>query len=131
MVNKQMLIRCVILAASACVTLVAAHFIRHQLIEPVTMGVLCEKVAIWQCRLRDIAIFVLQESRLGWGALALVCIAYFKGGFLFALLAWWVSCIGLVLYTPELCAVALLLAGLLAIRVSEGETQASTAVHIQ
>jgi hypothetical protein len=131
MVNKPMLMRCVILAASACVTLVAAHLIRHQLIEPVAMGVLCEKVATWQCRLRDIAIFVLQESRLGWGALALVGIAYFKGGFPVALLAWWVSCIGLVLYTPELCAVALLLAGLLAIRVSDGDTQASTAVHIQ
>ena len=129
--NKSLVLRCVALAAIAFVTLSAAHYVRHDLIEPVAMGLICESVSTWQCRLREAAIFLLQESRLGWAALALVCMAYFSGFFLLALFAWCVSCIGLVLYTPELCAVALLFAGLLVVRRSDGETQAGKAMHIQ
>jgi hypothetical protein len=131
MTNKSLLLRCFILATVAWVTLVSAHYIRHQFIEPVAMGAICEKVATWPCRLREFVIFVLQKSRLGWAALALVCVAYFTNSFFVALLAWCIACIGLVLYTPELSAVALLLAGLLTIRVSEGENQAGKAIHIQ
>jgi hypothetical protein len=131
MANKSLLFRCFILAVIACVTLVFAHYVRYQLVEPVTMGAICAKVATLQCRLRDVAIFVLQESRLGWGAIALVCLAYFTNVFFVALLAWCIACIGLVLYTPELCAVALLLAGLLTIRVSGRENQAGKAMHTQ
>ncbi len=135
MANKSLPLRCFVLTVVACATLVTAHYIRHQLIEPVSLGALCEKIATWQCRLRDVATFVLQESRLGWGALALVCVAYFTGSFFVAILAWCVASIGLVLYTPELCAVALLFAGLLAINVNDGESQADNqagkAIHSQ
>jgi hypothetical protein len=131
MANNSMLLRCFILATVACVTLVSVNYVRNQFIEPVAMGALCEKVVMWQCWLRDIAILMLQESRLGWGAFALVGVAYFTKNFYAALLAWCVACIGLVLYTPELCAAALLFAGLLAICGDESESQAGRAIHIQ
>jgi hypothetical protein len=135
MANKSLLLRCLMLVAVACATLVAAHYVRHELIEPVAMGAICEKLATWQCRLRDIAILALQQSRLGWGAIALVCVAYFAGSFSVALLAWCVACIGLVLYTPELCALAFLFAGLVAIgageRDNQVESKAGDAIHSQ
>jgi hypothetical protein len=134
MTNRFLLFRCLILVAIACATFFAAHYVRHQLIEPVAMGAICEKSAGWanlQCSLRHIAIFALQDSRLGWGALALVGVAYLTGSFAVALLAWCLASIGLVLYTPELCAVTLLFAGLLCMRTNQRDRHTGAVIQSQ
>jgi hypothetical protein len=114
--NKRLLQRSIWLAVVACVALLVTSYIRHQLIEPVTMGVYCATSSNWECSVRQLAITALQERRFAWAAFALVGIAYVSRFFPIALLAWSVASAGLVLYTAELCSIALLLAGLVAIR---------------
>jgi hypothetical protein len=113
--SKQLLHRYVWLAMVACLTLTITAYIRHSLIEPVSMGAICESSASWLCMVRRISIVALQESRLAWIAFGLVAIAYVTRFLPFALLAWGFACAGLILYTAELCSIALLLAGLVSI----------------
>jgi hypothetical protein len=113
--SKQLLYRYVCLAMVACLTLTVTAYIRHSLIEPVSMGAYCQSSASWACMVRRLSIIALQEARLAWIALGLVAIAYLTRFFPFALLAWGCACAGLILYTAELCSIALLLAGLVCI----------------
>jgi hypothetical protein len=129
--------RFLLLAVVVGVSLLAAHYVRHHLIEPVAMGIECPGVSnfasTWRCSLREFAIWALQHSRLGWSSLALICIAYFSRQFVFAVLAVSIAGVGVVLYTPELCAIALLSAGLLALRATKkvGHSQAGNAMQSQ
>jgi hypothetical protein len=75
---------------------------------------------------RRLAIEALQQARLAWVALSLVAISYFTRLRQMAFLAWGVACAGLVLYTAELCSIALLLAGLVAISGRERKATNST-----
>jgi hypothetical protein len=129
--SKQLLYRYVWLAIVACLTLTVTAYIRHSLIEPVSMGAICKSSASWFCMVRRISIFALQESRLAWIALGLVAIAYLTRFFPFALLAWGFACAGLILYTAELCSVALLLAGLVCIIERKTPNKTSNATQSQ
>jgi hypothetical protein len=74
---------------------------------------------------RRLSIEALQQGRLAWIALSLVAISYVTRLFPIVLLAWAVACAGLVLYTAELCSMALLLAGLVAVGSGGGERTAA------
>jgi hypothetical protein len=124
--NKLLLHRYLWLAIVALATLTATAYIRHSLIEPVSMGVYCESSTSWFCMIRRLAIEALQQARLAWIAFSLVAMAYVARALSIAVLAWAVACAGLVLYTAELCSVALLLAGLVAIGGRERKAPAST-----
>jgi hypothetical protein len=124
--NKPLLYRYLWLAVVAFVTLTATAYIRHSLIEPVSMGVYCESSSSWACMIRRLAIEALQQTRLAWIAFSLVAIAYYARAFSIALLAWAVACAGLVLYTAELCSLGLLLAGLVAIGGRKRKATTST-----
>jgi hypothetical protein len=129
--NRAFLLRYLQLTVVACITLLTAHYIRYELIEPVALGVQCTNSSNWRCQLRELAIFALQQSRLGWCAIGLVIAAYFTRRFVFAIAACWVACVGLVLYTPELCAIALLATGLVALRGQKVLNQAGKAIQSQ
>jgi hypothetical protein len=129
--NKHLRAHYIWLAMLAFATLLATSYIRHQLIEPVAMGVYCETSSSWACTLRQFAILVLQERRLAWFALGLVGIAFLTRYFPIALLAWCIACAGLVLYSAELCSIALLLAGIVAIRAANAATQTGDVTQSQ
>jgi hypothetical protein len=114
--NKLFAIRVFILIASGTIALLGAYYIRHQLIEPADMGLRCERLASIACQVRHWSILALQGGRIGWAALALVGLAFFANRIAMAVFAWVVACFALVFYTPEVGAVALLLAGLCTIR---------------
>jgi hypothetical protein len=119
------------LAIVAFATLTVTAYIRHSLIEPVSMGVYCESSSSWGCMIRRVSIFALQDSRLAWAALSLVALAYLTRVFLFALLGWAIACAGLVLYTAELCSIALLLAGLVSILERQIANKTGSAIQSQ
>jgi hypothetical protein len=129
--SKQLLHRYVWLAMVACLTLTVTAYIRHSLIEPVSMGAICESSASWLCMVRRLSIVALQEARLAWVALGLVAIAYLARFFPFALLAWGFACAGLILYTAELCSIALLLAGLVTTLDRSVKTKTGSATQSQ
>jgi hypothetical protein len=114
--NKPLALKIGILIVSATIALLGAHYIRHNLIEPADMGLRCERFASIACQVRHWSILALQEGRIGWAALALVGFAFFANSIAVAVFAWVVACFALIFYTPEVGAVALLLAGLCAIR---------------
>jgi hypothetical protein len=129
--SKQLLYRYVWLVIVAVATLAATAYIRHSLIEPISMGVYCESSSSWACTTRRVSIIALQDSRLAWAALSLVAIAYLTRFYPFTLLAWGVACAGLILYTAELCSIALLLAGLLSTLDRSVKTIAGNATQSQ
>jgi hypothetical protein len=95
------------------------------------MGVYCESLSSWECTVRRFSIMALQQGRLAWIALSFVVISYFTRSFPIALLAWGVSCAGLILYSAELCSMALLLAGLVAVSGGERDAANKTGNDIQ
>jgi hypothetical protein len=129
--SKQLLHRYVWLAMVACLTLTVTAYIRHSLIEPVSMGAICESSASWLCMVRRLSIVALQEARLAWVALGLVAIAYLARFFPFAILGWGFACAGLILYTAELCSIALLLAGLVTTLDRSVKTKTGSATQSQ
>jgi hypothetical protein len=129
--SKQLLHRYLWLAMVAFVILAATAYVRHSLIEPVSMGVFCESSASWECTVRRLSIVALQQGRLAWVALSFVIVAFATRVFPVALLAWAIACTGLVLYTAELCSFALLLAGLVSTLDRSVKTKPGNATQSQ
>ncbi len=102
--------------ALAVTTLCAVAFAlvaRHWLIEPASMGVSCELARNeWQCQLRAVLIWLLNDQRLGWLALAMSAATFLIRGSVFSVAALFVAGVGLVLYNVELSGPAWLMAGM-------------------
>jgi hypothetical protein len=100
----------------AVTTLCAVAFAlvaRHWLIEPASMGVSCELAKNgWQCQLRAVLIWLLNDQRLGWLALALSAATFLIRMPVFSVAALFVAGVGLVLYNVELSGPAWLMAGM-------------------
>jgi hypothetical protein len=100
----------------AVTTLCAVAFAivaRHWLIEPASMGVSCELAKNgWQCQLRAVLIWLLNDQRLGWLALALSAATFLFRIPVFSVAALFVAGVGLVLYNVELSGPAWLMAGM-------------------
>jgi apolipoprotein N-acyltransferase len=100
---------------------------RHMLVEPADMTAYCDGGASsgW-CIARTWIIQAFVHQRIGWAALALAVLASVSGWRSAAALALWLACAGMVLYTTELCAPAVLLALLVFVRDGQAAAPAST-----
>lgn len=106
--------------------LTLAFFARHQLIEPADMTAFCDGGAqtTW-CSIRAWIIQGFVHRRIGWFALALAALATVTGWRIVAGATLFCACVGLVLYTAELCAPAALLALLVFVRERQSDTPAN------
>ena len=93
--------------------LIGAHYIRFELIEPVSVGTFCQTTSShWRCLIRETVLALLTEQRLGWLSIAAALLSLVFGTAALGWFAWSVAATGFVLYNAELAAPALLLAGL-------------------
>lgn len=115
----------VVLICATALALAAAA--RHGLIEPADVTARCDGGAkdSW-CIVRAWIIQAFVNQRIGWAALAMALMATVTGWRTLAGAALFVACVGLILYTTELCAPAALLAALVFAR----EGQAAAAANI-
>ena len=100
---------------------------RHGLVEPADMTAHCDGGAkdVW-CTVRAWTIQSFVDQRIGWVALVLAMLATVTAWRSVATAALFVACIGLILYTIELCAPAVLLALLVFVRTAaEGQAPAT------
>ena len=114
------------LVVSICaMALLLASAARHRLVEPADMTAFCDAGGqTLACWVRAWTIQAFVHQRIGWAALALALIAtatgyraiYLPLHLLIAAAALFVACAGLILYTTELCAPAVLLAALVFVR---------------
>ena len=97
------------LTCTAAIGLAAAA--RHWLIEPVSLSQRCDagSAGTW-CSVRWWIIQAFVQQRIGWFALTLAILASVLSRRDAAAVALIAACIGLVLYSTELCAPATLLA---------------------
>jgi apolipoprotein N-acyltransferase len=113
------------------VALALAAGLRHRLIEPVHLTAYCDggAASAW-CTLRAWVIQAFVHQRIGWFALAVAVLASITSWRSLAALAILASCAGLVLYTADLCAVALVLSVLVFVRDSREDGQDVTPANI-
>ena len=113
------------------VALALAAGLRHRLIEPVHLTAYCDGGATsgW-CTLRAWVIQAFVHQRIGWFALGVAVLASFTGWRSLAALAIVSSCSGMVLYTADLCAVALVLSALVFVRDHPADGQAVAPANI-
>ena len=105
----------VITVCAAAFALAAAA--RHGLVEPPDMTAHCDGGAQdVRCNVRAWVIQSFVNQRIGWVALALAMLATVTAWRSIAAAALFVACAGLILYTTELCAPAVLLALLVFVR---------------
>ena len=100
---------------------------RYLLIEPAHITYLCDSGSreAW-CSMRSWIIQAFVHQRMGWVALALASAALLTGWLWIAAFALFISCAGLILYTTELCAPAVLLALIVVVRRGHNTTAASS-----
>ena len=94
--------------------LVVAHLARYRLVEPADLTALCATAA-WDspiCALRTLVIQIFAAQRLGIAALVMALIAVLTRQRVIALLALATASVGLVLYSTNWSAPAVLLAAL-------------------
>lgn len=97
--------------------LIVAYYVRHDLVEPASMGAFCEIATThWRCLIRQAIIGLLTDQRLGWLAVALAVLSLIFRLPTWGWLAWFLAPAGFVLYHAELSAPALLLAGVALVR---------------
>ena len=102
-----------ILTGVGGLTLICAHSIRYDLIEPASVGAFCEAASgHWRCLIRRSVLALLTEQRLGWLAIAVALLSLVARASALGWIAWCLASAGFVLYNAELAAPALLLAGL-------------------
>lgn len=123
-VRRAGVLRATLLAAVAVST---AYALRHGLVEPQAWAVRCEVVpwGEWRCVLRDATVQAFADQRLGWAALTLALLATLTRWRAVALFALVAGCAGLVLYTADLGAPAVLLAALVLVRPSSAHVAPS------
>jgi hypothetical protein len=116
------------LVAGVCI----GAYLRHQLVEPSVVAQACVSQSSVICLLRDWTILGFTHERLGWFALLLAG-ASFGGPYSFRLVALGLSGfaagLGLVLYNAELCAPAVLVAGLSLVRALRKPASPITTQH--
>ena len=101
------------LAVTTLFGLAFALVARHWLIEPASMGVSCELAKEgWQCQLRAVLIWLLNDQRLGWLASAMSAATFFIRIPVLSVAALFIAGVGLVLYNDELSGPAWLMAGM-------------------
>jgi hypothetical protein len=101
------------LAVTTVCAVAFALVARHWLIEPASMGVFCELAKEGgQCQLRAVLIWLLNNQRLGWLALALSAATFLIRIPALSVAALFVAGVGLVLYNVELSGPAWLIAGM-------------------
>jgi hypothetical protein len=99
-------------------SLAAAQWLRHGLVEPSTLTAACD-ASPWQdarCTLRTLTVQVFVQQRIGFAALGLALLATLMRWRVAALAALVLAAAGLVLYSSNLAAPALLLAALAGVR---------------
>jgi hypothetical protein len=103
-------------------SLAAAQGLRHGLVEPATLTAACD-ASPWQdarCALRTLTLQAFVQQRLGFAALGLALLATWLRWRPAALAALVPAAAGLVLYSSNLAAPALLLAALVCVRPGAG-----------
>lgn len=105
------------LALLCAIALASAAAARHGLIEPAEFGARCDAglVDAW-CTVRGWIIEAFVQQRIGWFALILALLASISAWRGVAMVALFAACMGLVLYSTELCAPAALLSLLVLVR---------------
>ena len=100
---------------------------RYLLIEPAHITYLCDggSPEAW-CTVRSWIIQAFVHQRIGWVALAIAALALVTSWQSLALIALFISCAGLILYTTELCAPAALLALIALVRQGHNTPAASS-----
>jgi apolipoprotein N-acyltransferase len=122
--NRQSIALALLLGLTA---LALAAGLRHQLIEPVHLTAYCDGgAATGWCTLRAWVIQAFVHQRIGWFALGVAVLASITNWRSLAALAIVSSCSGMVLYTADLCAVALVLSALVFVRDHQADGQAVT-----
>ena len=109
--------------------LVAGAFalaLRHLVVEPAAIAHLCDPQP-WQgwCRLRSALLQLFVQQRIGWFALAVAVLAFATAKALPARIALAAGLVGLILYSYEPSAVAVLLAALALVRSRRQSIRAS------
>jgi hypothetical protein len=120
------------LALFLCIVALAlAAGLRHRLIEPVHLTAYCDGGASsgW-CTLRAWVIQAFVHQRIGWFALGVAVLASMTNWRSLAALAIVSSCSGMVLYTADLCTVALVLSALVFVRDSQADGHADAPANI-
>jgi small-conductance mechanosensitive channel len=126
--NRQSIALALVLGLSA---LALAAALRHQLIEPVHLTTYCDGGAAsgW-CTLRAWVIQAFVHQRIGWFSLGIAVLSSITNWRPLAALAIVSSCSGMVLYTADLCAIALVLSALVFVRDSPADGQAVAPANI-
>lgn len=126
--NRYKTVLTVITVCAAAFALAAAA--RYGLVEPTDMTAQCDGGAkdVW-CNVRAWTIQSFVNQRIGWVALFLAICATATAWRSIAGAALFAACSGLILYTTELCAPAVLLALMVFVRVTEeGQAPATASV---
>lgn len=109
-----------------------AALTRHRLIEPADLTAYCDGGADSAlCVLRAWTIQAFVHQRIGWFALVFAIIATVTASRGLALVALVSASVGVMLYTAELCAPALLLAMLVFVPAGQAAPQASVSKSAQ
>jgi hypothetical protein len=106
------------LTGVCALALTSAHYVRYNVVEPIAMGAFCESAsAHGKCVLRQVVITLLSENRLGWLSVSVAALSMVLRIASLGWCAWFLATASFVLYSAELAAPALLLAGLTLTRV--------------
>ncbi len=97
--------------------LIVAYYVRYNLVEPAAVGAFCEAApAHWHCVIRQAIIGLLTDQRFGWLAVELAVLSLIFTLTSLGWIAWFFASAGFVLHHAEMCAPALLLAGVALVR---------------
>lgn len=117
--------RLLALGASGVAALGVALWVRYGLVEPQGMALLCAQASGASCRVRDTAIALFTQQRLGYLSLAAALLALLPRLRPLAWIGWLVGLAGLALYCFEPSAPALLLALLVLARPAPANSRQS------
>jgi hypothetical protein len=120
------LTRVLMIVASALAVLGLALWIRYSLMEPQEMALICVQSAEMACRVRETAIAVINQQRLGYFALAAAVLAPIPRLRSLAWLGWAAGLAGLVLYCWDFSAPAAVLSLLVLARPAYASSRQST-----
>lgn len=118
--------RILTLGASGVAALGVALWVRYGLVEPQGMALLCAQAGDASCRVRDTAIALFTQQRLGYLSLAAALLSLLPWLRPFAWIGWIAGIAGLVLYCFEPSAPAVLLALLVLARPASASSRQSS-----